>query len=183
MSNNASSPRGRNPWPRWLSRRTGIVCLALGCAVALAVWYGLGYCPGTLQTEASGARMKAWGTGVLTDSYPSGAVKCRHWFTAGTLRKSEWYKPDGTTIAREKAYPDAYSRFLFLRDDGTISSEGFVYDQTLDGPWFDYDEKGNVVRIVRLIGGLTMVYWKDEKWSEKSNPPPEAQQNEPAASP
>jgi hypothetical protein len=58
-----------------------------------------------------------------------------------------------------------------------------VYDQTLDGPWFDYDEKGNVVRIVRLIGGLTMVYWKDEKWSEKSNPPPEAQQNEPAASP
>jgi hypothetical protein len=127
--------------------------------------------------------MKAWGTGVLTASYPSGAIKCRHWFTAGTLRKSEWYKPDGTIVAREKAYPDAYSRFYFLRDDGSISADGFVYDQTLDGPWFHYDEEGNVVRIERLIGGLSMLYWKDDKRSEKSEPPSNGQQGDRAASP
>ena len=123
-------------------------------AALLAVGYWLGYMPGTLQTKVNGLRVEAWGTGVLTNRYSSGAVQSRHWFRAGRHLKSEWYGPDGTTIATTTIEKGLPAKFYQLRDDGTVSDEFFLLDGVPDGRWLHYNEAGKVTRIDTLLGGL-----------------------------
>lgn len=94
----------------------------------------------------------AHGTGEKVYNYKSGGPQVREEYVDGKLIRSRWFRPDGTLI-QETEWADGTGEGIYLREDGSIRSRMQYVNGIAEGEGKEYDEIGNVVKIVQYRGG------------------------------
>ena len=106
-------------------------------------------CDQTLTFDAQGV---AHGTGEKVYNYQSGAPKLREEYVDGKVVRSRWFKPDGALI-QETRWADGTGEGIYLRENGSIRTRMHYVKGVAEGDAKDYDEAGNVTKIVQYRGG------------------------------
>jgi antitoxin component YwqK of YwqJK toxin-antitoxin module len=122
--------------------RTFLIALACAAVVAIGAvalfWDAI---PGTLYRDRDG---NAHGSGVKTYPYRSGAIQLREEYFRGKLVRSEWFKPDGTSIHVTEWQNEA-GEGIYLREDGTIRIRQTYTNGLAHGQTIYYAEDGSVL--------------------------------------
>ena len=95
------------------SRFIFLVCCALALLSAALFWR---YIPGTIQRDANGF---VHGTGKLEYFYPNGKLRLAETYQNGQIRRSKFYRPDGTVFATTD-WQNGTSLEYGLNDDGSL---------------------------------------------------------------
>ena len=115
-------------------------------------------CERSLTFDAQGV---AHGTGEKVYNYKSGGPQLREEYVDGKLVRSRWFKPDGTLI-QETKWVNGVGEGIYLREDGSIRTRMQYVGGIAEGEAKEYDEAGNVTKIVQYRGGQRV---------SESNPP------------
>jgi antitoxin component YwqK of YwqJK toxin-antitoxin module len=121
---------------------------SLAHLVGFLLFCSLG-CERSLTFDAQGV---AHGTGEKVHKYKSGAPQLREDYVDGKLVRSRWYKPDGTLV-QETQWTDGTGQGIYLHEDGSIRSRVQYIKGVAEGEAKEYDESGNVTKIVQFRGG------------------------------
>lgn len=106
--------------------------------------------PGSFHRDSRGFPR---GTGWTTYGYgESGPVKLKEAYVDGQLVWSEWYRPDGTTVARTQ-WVDGNGVGFYLYDDGTIKAKMPYRHGVAEGKATFYRPDGSVDRNVEYHQG------------------------------
>ena len=87
---------------------------------------------------------KAHGTGDVIYKYESRAPKLVSHIVRGKQVRSEWFKPDGTSILVTE-WKDGSGVGLYLREDGSIMARMTYVHEVADGPATYYAPDGTVL--------------------------------------
>jgi len=125
---------------------TALLILAFG-GIAL---YFAGLVPGTVHPDANGFMH---GTGRWLYHYKNGAVRLEEHYLAGSLRRSKWFRPDGSLIA-ETRWGSGDRVGYYVREDGTIRTKIEFRDGLAHGQAIYYKEDGtNIDHIAEFRNG------------------------------
>jgi len=143
---------------RWLQFRLRslllfvfVICLALG------LWRGWEYLPGTLYFDSQGY---PHGTGKKEYFYDVGPLMKEEWYRAGILMRGKWYRPDGSVVAESIFDQKTGGIDYYLRQDGTVRAKmSGKFDPTermyfADGPATYYTSDGKVEKVVEYRLGV-----------------------------
>lgn len=106
--------------------------------------------PRTLYRDRNG---NAHGSGVRTYPYKSGATQLREEYFRGKLVRSEWFKPDGTSILITKWQNEA-GEGIYLREDGSIRIRRTYANGLAHGTTIYYAEDGSVLGEAQFQEGV-----------------------------
>jgi antitoxin component YwqK of YwqJK toxin-antitoxin module len=115
-------------------------------AVVLLCSFG---CDRPLTFDAQGV---AHGTGEKVYNYKTGTTKLREEYVDGKLVRSRWFRPDGTQV-QETKWINGTGEGIYLREDGSIRMRMQYVNGVAEGEAKEYDEAGNVVKLVQYRGG------------------------------
>jgi antitoxin component YwqK of YwqJK toxin-antitoxin module len=87
---------------------------------------------------------KAHGTGDVTYKYESRAPKLVSHIVRGKQVRSEWFRPDGTSILVTE-WKDGSGVGLYVREDGSIMARMTYVHEVADGPATYYAPDGTVL--------------------------------------
>jgi antitoxin component YwqK of YwqJK toxin-antitoxin module len=114
------------------------IALLIATVLFVFMWDRL---PGSFsRTELGQAR----GTGAQLYYYANGTVQLKEEYSRGTLVRSEWFNPDGTTILVTE-WDDGSGEGLYLRQDGSIRRRVTYVDGVAHGTSTYYAEDGSVL--------------------------------------
>lgn len=120
------------------------IAIAVACVVVVAIgsfaWFWDAI-PGTLYRDQNG---NAHGSGERLYYYKSGAIQLREEYFRGKLVRSEWFKPDGTSILITKWQHES-GEGIYLREDGSIRIRQTYANRLAHGKTIYYAEDGTVL--------------------------------------
>lgn len=125
------------------SRRTTLLALVIAgplgiLLIVLALrWDAL---PGTFHRDDQGV---AHGTGRVTYDYTPGVKQVVEQYYRGQLVRSEWFRPDGTSI-QVTLWEDESGEGLYLRKDGSVWSRRQYIKNLWDGVCTYYNRDGSM---------------------------------------
>jgi antitoxin component YwqK of YwqJK toxin-antitoxin module len=104
---------------------------------------------GPLYFDAQG---KAHGTGAVEYRYQNRAVKLSDQIVDGKLVRSEWFKPDGTSIMVTN-WVDGSGEGIYVREDGSVRVKMTYVHEIAEGPATYYAPDGRVLGEAVFKGG------------------------------
>jgi antitoxin component YwqK of YwqJK toxin-antitoxin module len=113
----------------------------------IAFWDSI---PGTLRRDEFG---NAHGTGRKTYHYAGGAVQLVEDYRRGELVRSEWFRPDGTSV-QVTEWREGSGEWLKLRDDGTVDRRMPFVAGRVHGEATYYAEDGSVLGVAEFKEGI-----------------------------
>lgn len=117
---------------------TASIVLLVAIILFFFMWDRL---PGSFGRNELGA---ARGTGEKLYHYRSGQLQLREEYARGELVRSEWFKPDGSSILVTE-WKDGTGEGLYLREDGSVRRRVTYANGLSHGKSIYYAEDGTVL--------------------------------------
>ncbi len=120
--------------------RWSIVAASVLLVAGLVIWVVWDAIPGTFYRDQEG---NAHGSGTVRYQYKSGKLQLVEEYSRGKQQRSEWFRPDGTSI-QVTTWTDECGEGLYVRQDGTVWSRRTYKHGIWDGPATYYNRDGTV---------------------------------------